>query len=63
MVLNCRFVSAPVLIQLDPALQFIVEVDALDTGVGAVLSQHSSADNKIHPCAFVSCRLNPAEKL
>ncbi len=57
-----RFVSAPILIPPDPAMQFIVEVDASDTGVGAMLSQHSSANDKIHPCAFFSCRLTPAEK-
>lgn len=33
------FASVPVLIQPDPSLQFIVEVDASDSGVGTVLSQ------------------------
>lgn len=31
-------------------------------GVGAVLSQQSTADRKLHPCAFFSRRLTPAEK-
>jgi len=35
--LKLQFSSAPVLIQPDPTSQFIVEVDASDTGVGAVL--------------------------
>ena len=56
------FVSAPVLIQPDPELQFVVEVDASDTGVGAVLSQRSLADQKLHPCAFFSRRLTPPER-
>ncbi len=37
--LNSRIVSAPVLLVPDPESQFIVEVDASDVGVGAVLSQ------------------------
>lgn len=57
-----RFTSAPVLIHPNPALQFIVEVDASDTGVGAVLSQRSPSDQKLHPCAFFSRRLSPAEQ-
>uniref|UniRef100_A0A8C5N9Y2 Gypsy retrotransposon integrase-like protein 1 n=1 Tax=Gouania willdenowi TaxID=441366 RepID=A0A8C5N9Y2_GOUWI len=60
--LKCRFTSAPVLVQPDSDRQFIVEVDASDTGVGAVLSQRAVADNKLHPCAFFSRRLSPAER-
>lgn len=60
--LKRRFTSAPILTQVDTDLQFIVEVDASDTGVGAVLSQRSPADQKLHPCAFFSCKLSPAER-
>lgn len=60
--LKSLFISAPILIQPDASLQFIVEVDASDTGVGAVLSQRSPLDNKIHPCAFLSRRLSSAER-
>lgn len=59
--LKHHFVSAPLVIQPDPARQFIVEVAASDTGVGAVLSQKSSG-NKLHPCVFFSSRLSPAER-
>ncbi|KAF7653736.1 hypothetical protein LDENG_00079040 [Lucifuga dentata] len=50
--LKHHFTSAPILIQPDPDRQFIVEVDASDVGVGAVLSQWSALDQKLHPCAF-----------
>ena len=39
--LKGRFTSAPILVHPDPERQFIVEVDASKTGVGAVLSQSS----------------------
>lgn len=57
-----RFSSAPILIHPDASRQFVVEVDASDTGVGAVLSQRSSSDSKLHPCAFFSCRLTASEQ-
>ncbi|KAI3364400.1 hypothetical protein L3Q82_010825 [Scortum barcoo] len=60
--LKTRFTSAPILIMPDPERQFILEVDASDVGVGAVLSQRSLEDQKLHPCAFFSRRLSPAEK-
>uniref|UniRef100_A0A8C5HTM3 Gypsy retrotransposon integrase-like protein 1 n=3 Tax=Gouania willdenowi TaxID=441366 RepID=A0A8C5HTM3_GOUWI len=60
--LKVRFTSAPILVQPDPHLQFVVEVDASDSGVGAVLSQRTPSDQKLHPCAFFSRRLTPAER-
>ena len=60
--LKSRFTSAPILIFPDPSRQFIVEVDASDTGVGGILSQRSAEDQKVHPCAFFSRKLSPAEK-
>ena len=56
------FTSAPVLRHPNPDLPFIVEVDASDSGVGAVLSQMLSPNGEIHPCAFFSRRLSPAER-
>ena len=46
----------------DPDCQFIVEVDASNIGVGAILSQRSAGDSKVHPCAFYLHRLFPAKQ-
>ena len=60
--LKHRFTSAPILTLPDPRRQFVVEVDASNDGVGAVLSQRSEKDGKMHPCAFLSKRLSRAER-
>ena len=60
--LKLCFTSAPGLTQPDPELQFIVELDTSDSGVGAVLAQRSPSDQKVHPCAFFSYKLSPAER-
>ncbi|KAK3508037.1 hypothetical protein QTP70_011080 [Hemibagrus guttatus] len=59
--LKQAFTTAPLLVHPDPELPFIVEVDASTTGVGAVLSQQQGNTRKLHPCAFFSRKLNPAE--
>lgn len=59
--LKVLFTSAPVLSHPDPSRQFVVEVDALDTGVEAVLSQQSAADENPLPCTCSHC-LTPAER-
>ncbi|KAJ8381441.1 hypothetical protein SKAU_G00022190 [Synaphobranchus kaupii] len=46
----------------DTSCQFTVEVDASDTGVGAILSQRATLDSKLHPCTFFSRRLSAAER-
>lgn len=56
------FSSAPILCHPDINKQFIVEVDASDTGVGAVLSQRSDSDSRIHPWTFFSKRFSPSEQ-
>lgn len=55
------FTSAPILIHPDPSKELIVEVNAFDAGVGAVLSQYVGPDNHLHPCTFFSSSLSPTE--
>lgn len=50
--LKSLFTSASIFSHPDPSRHFIVEVDASNTGVGAVLSQRDAVDQKLHPCAF-----------
>ena len=59
--LKSLFTSAPILAHPDVSRQFVVEVDASEVGVGAVLSQYSAEGHHLHPCAFFSRCLSPAE--
>ncbi len=56
------FCTAPILRHPDPQVPFVIEVDASTTGVGAVLSQQSGEPPILHPCAYFSRKLNPAEQ-
>ncbi|KAI4900897.1 hypothetical protein NFI96_007222 [Prochilodus magdalenae] len=60
--LKCRLSTAPVLHLPNPELPFVVEIDASDIGIGAVLSQRSGLKGQLHPCAFFSHRLTPTER-
>ncbi|KAL0168611.1 hypothetical protein M9458_036833, partial [Cirrhinus mrigala] len=59
--LKKAFTQAPLLTHPDPDLPFVVEVDASTTVVGAVLSQHHGTPARLHPCAYFSRKLSPAE--
>ncbi|XDV35945.1 hypothetical protein PO909_005807 [Leuciscus waleckii] len=59
--LKYLFTSAPLLIHPDPNKPFIVEVDVSTTAVGAMLSQQQGNPACLHPCAFFSKKLSPAE--
>ena len=50
--LKALFTSDPMLAHPDPSLAFIVEVDASEAGIGAVLSQRSGTPPKLRPCVF-----------
>jgi hypothetical protein len=54
------FTSAPILIHPDPAKPFIVETDASNFALGAILSQFG-IDGLLHPVAFYSQKLTSAE--
>ncbi|MBW0569337.1 hypothetical protein O181_109052, partial [Austropuccinia psidii MF-1] len=58
-VLKEAFTTAPILSHFNPSLPTIVETDASDYALGAVLSQVN--DSGKHPIAFDSCKLLPAE--
>ena len=58
--LKIAFTSAPILQHFDPDLQSVVEADSSDYASGGVLSQYGP-DGILHPVAYFSRRLVPAE--
>ncbi|MBW0512319.1 hypothetical protein O181_052034 [Austropuccinia psidii MF-1] len=58
-ILKEALTTAPILSHFNPSLPDIVETDASDYSLGAVLSQVK--DSGKHPIAFNSCKLLPAE--
>ena len=55
-----RFTRAPVLSHFYPGRKTVVETDASDFRLGCVLSQYQG--RRLHPVAFHSRKLNPAER-
>lgn len=53
---------SPILKHPDSYKSFIAQVDASETGVGAVLSQRFGKKPKLHPLGFFSRKLSPAER-
>jgi len=58
--LKKRFTTAPILSHFDVARPVIIETDASDFAIGAVLSQRDE-ENQLHPVVFHSRKLQPAE--
>jgi len=56
------FTSAPILRHFDPSLPTILEADASDYALGAVVSQRSPDDGLLHPITFHSRKFNDAEQ-
>ncbi len=60
--IKTKFSTAPVLAYPNRDLPFMVETDSSNFAIGAILSQKSPKDNKVHPIAFFSRALTSAEK-
>ena len=58
--LKRRFTSAPILAHFEATKPVILETDASDFALGAVLSQRDD-EGKLHPVAFHSRKFQPAE--
>lgn len=58
--LRRAFTTAPILQNFDPESPAILEADASDFALGAVVSQKGK-DGRVHPIAFYSRKFNPAE--
>lgn len=56
-----KFYLAPILKLPDPNLPFVVEVDASDYVIGAVLSQRHGQPAKLYPWAYFSRKLTSAK--
>lgn len=53
--------SAPIFHHPDPSKSIILDMDASDVRIGAILSQRHDDPAKLHPCTFYSLKLSPAE--
>ena len=59
--LRTSFTTAPVLRHFDPSLPTVLEADASDYAVGAVISQRDPESGRLHPITFHSRKFNSAE--
>lgn len=57
-----HFTTPFILSHPNPEKPFIIEVDAFNTGIGAVISQRQDSNNILHECTFFSRKLNAAEQ-
>ena len=56
------FTIEPILAHADPELPFIVETDASNFAIGAVLSQRNKDTNELHPICYYSRGLSKSER-
>src|SRR5712664_1710078 len=59
--LKHAFTMAPILAHFNPDNPIVVETDASDYAIAAIISQISPDDGDIHPIAFYSHSMQPAE--
>ena len=59
--LKKAFTQDPILRHFDPELPAIVETDASDFAIGACLLQRDATTKRLHPVAYYSRKLTPAE--
>ena len=59
--LKNRMTAAPILVPPNPDVPYVIETDASDYAVGAVLLQQGD-DGQMHPLAFESKKLSAAER-
>jgi hypothetical protein len=58
--LKDAFTSTPILKHFDPSLEVIIETNASNFAIGCILSQKHNG--QLHPVAFHSRKMEPAEK-
>lgn len=59
--LKCLFAAEPVLKHLDPNAPFVIQADASDVAVRAVLLQKNK-QGALQPCAYTSQKLTKTEQ-
>jgi hypothetical protein len=59
--LKTAFTSAPILTHYDPDRPTVVETDSSDCAIGSILSQIDKITGVMHPVAFYSRTMSPAE--
>lgn len=59
--LQCFLAFAPILHHPDPDKPFIVEVNASNTSIGAILSQFHGTPPNLFPCTYFSHKLCTTE--
>ncbi|KAG5714987.1 hypothetical protein E4T56_gene5393 [Termitomyces sp. T112] len=61
LLLKKAFTSAPVLCHFDPSLPIVLECDASNYAIARILSQSNSGGKDLHPVAFYTRSMIPAE--
>src|SRR5882724_11903895 len=59
--LKTAFTQAPIFAHFNPDNPIVVETDASDYVIAVIISHISPDDGNIHPIAFYSCSMQPAE--